>query len=643
MSTEISSAASPASPPPQKPRVPPPVGGIQVNHCKNPNCANFGVPPADAGRRPKPAPGTVLGPGDYVVVSSGKGLPMLRCELCGEHIPMQSNLAIAEELMRISAHLESDQPACPKPDCEAFGKTSFEDGSPTCVRFGVNSAGSPRFRCQKCKKTFSFGGRSTLRQRRTHINRDVFVHLMNAMPIRRIAKVLEISPSMLYQRIDFLYDQCQKFSGARERTLMERTDLGTRHLTTDRQKLVVNWSSKRDRRNTQLLLMATADLATGYVFAANLNYDGALDEAAVEADSAKFGDKHLAWPFRRYARVWLSADYEAAAVRRAPKLTPSTTASEALDKLQVLIEKAYEAALQRDDIEAGDEPSGETRTPPRGMQLHEQVVMNAHVQFVARLLCRAENLQIFADQESGIRAAIMAACGDRIKGKTADAYYVSVMKETTIDHKRRKMAETKERFQEYQDANPGLTHDEVKIRMMADALAAAVPVGKFKDNWVHHPLPDMREPEKKVCWLTEIGPRSTDPQYIEQIAERHLRATLAPVDRFFMQIRRGITLAERGIPSASTERRLWFGKNAYNPDVLAKVLAIFRTYFNYCEAGADKKTPAMRLGLAKGPVSPENIIYWTPAEPVRQRRRGALKKLPVTESEKNDKESSVNA
>jgi transposase-like protein len=570
-----------------------------------------------------------VAPGDYLVGASGKKSPLLICKLCNEFIPMQSNLAIAEELIRISAYLEPERAVCPKKDCAAFGKATLEDGKPACVRFGANSAGSPRYRCQACRKTFSFGGRSTLGQHMTHVNRDIFIHLMNAMPIRRVIKVLGISPSVLYQRIDFLYDQCQKFAGARECTLVDRTDLGTRYLTVDRQKLMVNWSSKRDRRNTLLLLMATADLSTGYVYAANLNYDGALDEAAIEADSVKYGDEHLAWPFRRYARVWLSSDYDAAAVRRT-KRAGALAASES-EQLQALIEQTYEAALRRDDIEAGEDPTLATRTPPRGMQLHEQVVMNAHIQLVTRLLCRADNLQIFADQESGIRAAIMAACHDRIKARTADAYYVSLLKETTIDRKRRKMAEIKAHFEEYRTLNPGLTDDEIKIQMMCDALTSAVPVGHFKDAWVSHPLPDMREPEKKVCWLTEIGARPEDPEYLELIALRHLCATLAPVDRFFMQIRRGITLAERGIPSASTER-LWFGKNAYNPNVLVKLVAIFRTYFNYCEVGADHKTPAMRLGLAKGLVRPEDIIYWTPPEPARLRRRATKTKPLATEA-----------
>ena len=77
-----------------------------------------------------------------------------------------------------------------------------------------------------------------------------------------------------------------------------------------------------------------------------------------------------------------------------------------------------------------------------------------------------------------------------------------------------------------------------------------------------------------------------------------------------MQVRRGVTMAERGVVSSSADRRLWFGKNAYNPANLAMMLEIYRTYFNYCEVGSDGKTPAMRLGLAKGPVASEDILYF---------------------------------
>ena len=608
------------------------MAGIQVNPCKNPRCANFGVPPKDQGRRPKSTEGSTSAPGDYVVIASGRGLPMLRCELCRETIPMQSNLAIAEELMRISAYLEPQVPTCPSVVCLAYGRTQLENGSPTAVRFGSTSAGTPRYRCQVCRRTYSFGGKSTTGQGKTHVNRDIFMHLMNSMPIRRIIKVLGISPSLLYQRIDFLYAQCQGFAGERERTLLDRRDLGVRYLAIDRQKLLVNWSSKQDRRNTLLLYLATADLVTGYVLAGNLNYDGSLDASEVEKDATKFGDLALPIAFRRFARVWLPQDYEAALRRRTKALREPSSYSMLLDALHASIEVTYAQALAREDIEAGDGPSSGARTPPKGMQLHEGIVMSAHVQLVARLLQRAETIQIFSDQESGIRAAIMAAHGARIKTGKAEAYYVSIMKETTIDAKRVAVLAAKRQFKAICADNPGLSEDEVQYLMMLNSIQGAREAGVFRDRWANHPFPDMREPAKKVCWLTDQRPIEEVRKGVvpDDIVHSHLKATLAPVDRYFMQIRRGITLAERGIPSASTDSRLWFGKNAYNPQVLVQLLEIFRTYFNYCEVGEDGCTPAMRLGLAKGPVSPEDIIYWTPRRPGALRRRDPKKEpLPA--------------
>ncbi len=44
--------------------------------------------------------------------------------------------------------------------------------------------------------------------------------------------------------------------------------------------------------------------------------------------------------------------------------------------------------------------------------------------------------------------------------------------------------------------------------------------------------------------------------------------------------------------------------------MVVKLLDIFRVYYNYCVVGQDKKTPAMRLGLAKAPIREEDIIYF---------------------------------
>ena len=605
-------------------RCPPAAAGIQVNHCKNPRCANFWVPPKlDAlppgrGRKSKATPPPE--PGDYLSIRV-RGLPYLKCRLCQESIPLQSNLAIAEELLRISAYLEPSAPACPNAECSCFGIPA-SSSSASYARYGVNAHGTPRYRCTACRKVFAFGGKSTKRQRKTHINRDAFEHLVNAVPLRRIIKLLKISPETLYTKLDFIHRQCRLFAGARERTLLDKTDLGKRYLSVDRQKFVVNWSSRKDRRNTQLLSIATSDLATGYVFAANLNYDAQLQYEEVAADAPRYGDHKLDKPFRRYARVWTPDEFDEEA--RATGGAPSPVKPNGLAET---IAKTYATAVARPDIEAGEGAKVSARTPVRGVQLHETAVMNAHIQFVTRLLRKAPKLRFYMDQESGLRAAFMAAVAGRVRNRTADAFYVSVAKEQTVDKKRVLVSKAARRAKQFKEAHAGLTEDEVKIVLMREEMLHARPIGQFKDPWVNHPLPDMREPEKLVCWLTDIDPPAIGPdereQQLNHAARLLLRASLSSVDRFFMQIRRGITMAERGVISASADRRLWFGKNAYDPDHLAKLLEIFRVYFNYCEVGDDKKTPAMRLGLARGPVASEDILYYVSEAVARPRAKAA--------------------
>lgn len=591
-------------------RYPPEAAGIQVNYCKNPKCANFGVPPhpQKAYRRKSITP---AGPGDYTVVASGKGQPVLRCELCFEHIPMQSNLAIAEELLRISGYLEPPaEPSCPNELCEAHG-VPLSTAPKGYRRYGTNARGTPRYRCNSCHKVFALAAKSTHWQHETHFNRDVFEHLVNSVPLRRIIKILGITPGVLYRRMEFIWRQCCEFAGERERGLLDRQDLGRRYIAMDRQALMVNWETRKDRRNTLLLLCASADLETGYVFGAHLNYDANADADEVIANLPRFGDNHLPQPFRRYARLWLPQDYEDAA-RRGGNAKGETGGD--FSGLQAEIDAAYAEALQRQNIEAGPGPKAHTRTPLRGMQVHEQVTMAAHVQFVARLLHRAEKIRFFMDQESGLRAAFMTAFARRVRDRTADAFFVRVLKGATVDIKRKLVRQAQQRFAKAQLRYSGLSDNEVEIALIREEMERMASIGKWGDRWLTHPFPDMREPEKQVCWLTDIENPETDPSLREDqlnhAAYLYRKASLHAVDRFFMQVRRGVTMAERGVVSSSADRRLWFGKNAYNPANLAMMLEIYRTYFNYCEVGSDGKTPAMRLGLAKGPVASEDILYF---------------------------------
>jgi len=540
---------------------------------------------------------------------------------------MQSNLAVAEELLRISAYLEHPPgPSCPNTACEHHG-VAMATAPGNYVRYGTNSHGTPRYRCNECRKVFSVSNRSTNGQRVTHTNRDIFEHLVNTVPIRRIIKLLKITPGVFYRRLDFIWRQCQLFAGERERGLLERKDLGKLCLSIDRQALMVNWSNRKDRRNTLLWSIATADLATGYVLAANLNYDPALTAETVAEDAKRYGDFKHPRAFRRYARVWLPDDFDGAVpVYDTKKRKIADAAFE--ERLDLAIESTYEAALAREDIEAGAGPAKTIRTPVRGMQVHEQVSMVAHLQFVARLLRNAEKVRVYMDQESGIRAAFMAAYQDRVTARTADAWYVQVLKEGTVGEKKQAVKLAHQRLAQAQIANPHLGEDDVIVLLAREEMTRMAAHGKWKDKWLRHPLPDMREPEKKVCWLTDIdalpvpGPeddadaitqkKAQAEDILNHAARLYLKGSLRAVDKFFMQIRRGLTMAERGVVTAASDGR-WFGKNAYDPANLVKLVEIFRVYYNYCEVGEDKQTPAMRLGLAKGPVASEDILYFVRA------------------------------
>ena len=134
-------------------RAPGPFEGLNVNFCKNPKCANFGVPETHhlpnrllkywfrfpkstaetvayplgvskkllvarlSGRKfcvlgclevfqqpAKRTSGATPQPGDYMLTAAGKGKPQLKCLLCGEIMPMRSNQGIVEELTRVMAY-----------------------------------------------------------------------------------------------------------------------------------------------------------------------------------------------------------------------------------------------------------------------------------------------------------------------------------------------------------------------------------------------------------------------------------------------------------------------------------------------------------------------------------------------------------
>ena len=576
----------------QTPRIPPEVGGIQVNFCKNPTCPNFGVPAAPRSQR-----GRSSGRDVYTKVASGRDIPVLHCHACGEYPPLKSNLGIHAEKTRLAVYLEpSAEPSCSHEACTNH-RVPLSAGKSHYQSFGKTSSGSQRYRCKKCKKTFTVG-KATVRHKQPHKNKLVFQLLMNKTPFRRTCEVAGLSTGSLYPKIDFIHRQCLAFAAHRERKLLEGQSVRRLYVGVDRQTYVVNWMRREDKRNIQLSAVGSADNATGYVFGMHLNFDPALGWVEIEQDARERGDYEKAHPFRRYAHLWLEGDYQ----RAAGSLNRLTYRNDTL--LKGAVATRYMEAEQREDVEQFEALDADLQLPSSGMQTHAEYTLYAHFFLLRSLFGGVEKVRFFLDQDSGMRAACLGAFQREIQARTCDAFYVRVMKEVTVDEKRRALSKSRAEWREASRRCPDLDETQLKLALIKERMGQMVSVGKWKDRWLVHPFPNMSEPEKAICYLTDYGDCEED-----HLAWLYNKASLHAIDRFFMQVRRRLSLLERPIASANSARRMWHGYSAYNPESIVKLLDIFRVFYNYVLVGKNKKTPAMHLGLARGANTVEDIIY----------------------------------
>ena len=239
------------------------------------------------------------------------------------------------------------------------------------------------------------------------------------------------------------------------------------------------------------------------------------------------------------------------------------------------------------------------------MQVHAEYTVYGHCFLLRDLSKGAEKIRLFLDQDSGMRAAALGAFAERVVDRTADAFYVRINKDMTVDERKHALKISRGRFHALEKKHPELDSQALKLFAIKEALADMSIIGRWKDRWLMHPFPSMSEPEKAVCYLTKYDDYDED-----HLAWLYNKASLRAIDAFFMQVRRRLSLLERPIATASNKRRVWHGYSAYNPSSIVKLLEIFRVFYNYVLVGRDKQTPAMRLGLAKGRVSLEDIVYF---------------------------------
>jgi hypothetical protein len=176
----------------------------------------------------------------------------------------------------------------------------------------------------------------------------------------------------------------------------------------------------------------------------------------------------------------------------------------------------------------------------------------------------------------------------------------------TNDQKEKAMREVRRRIEDLDRRYPyGLTEATLRRMLIEEALKTKAPAGPWKDMWVDVPSRLKSEPERRVCHLTDFG--DYDDQHLAALLDK---ASLHGIDRFFAQVRNSISLLARAATSASNTGRIWLQKNPYSPEIVAMLLDIYRVNYNYLEVGDDKKTPAMRLGLARSKIRLTDILTY---------------------------------
>lgn len=89
-----------------------------------------------------------------------------------------------------------------------------------------------------------------------------------------------------------------------------------------------------------------------------------------------------------------------------------------------------------------------------------------------------------------MRAAGLGAFVQRVSVRTADAFYVRINKDLTLDERKRALKDSRERFRELQEQHPERDKNALRLLIIKQELAAMKAFGRWKDPLAIPPLPE---------------------------------------------------------------------------------------------------------------------------------------------------------
>ena len=229
---------------------------IQVNHCKMPDCVNFGVPART--KHGKPGPSADRDP-HYKVHSTKQGqIPSISCKACKDNPPIKSDDSIVQKVDRLTEEsgiwtLE-ESTGCRNEACENHRHPVASHRKEFRKRGKPKSREGQYYECKRCRAI-----------------------TLASEPVRDCIRGLRLKSGQSYYRIlDFLTRRCRAYSGTVYRALIEgRLKLPSdMNVQCDAQVYQMNWVSRMDRRNVELNAYCTVDSDSGFILRLHCNFDG---------------------------------------------------------------------------------------------------------------------------------------------------------------------------------------------------------------------------------------------------------------------------------------------------------------------------------------------------------------------------------
>lgn len=609
---------------------------VQLNFCKNPECRNFGVPAKNPTYRPDGTLKRGLGNDYKLTRSRNKSEYLLTCKLCNQSSVMIHNRCFVNESLRLASRYNPVEPACPntarldhsrgirryyipwspevrrgeeriKPRCKNAEKGIFSNpelyilagktqptqtiervvkrplkkgGKPVAQIVTEEKLGSQRVKCKTCDTKFSVKLAPHTRHYKDVDNALLFRELMNKGIISRIEEKLDISAKVIYDKIDFFYQQALAFDHYYMDKLDHAVATRTLNLSSDRQHYLSNWGDHDMPMPTPIINTSTADNDTGFVFAATVNFDFSSDYIEIKKEHREKKEQEKHSYYRRFAQYVLSNSE----VDEQPKTGN------------------IDISLQM---------------PPKGLLVHQTYSILGHFEVLKEMLKYSRRVNLYADNDAGFKMAIGAIFKDWIKANKLQAFQISpersggemLIDKATSDNLKRKQAELRRN-------NPDLTEVEVQQLLWKEQLSTRVRKAGARSEWIVSPNPRSRI--ESVLPLFDLNSADNDI-----VSYALTNASLHGVDNWFQVLRRHVNSLERPVTSATNSKR-WNAYAGYNPEWMTKLIEIKRIYFNYCMTNArtNKKkfagkkkplptTPAMRFGLVDRVFTAEDILNFS--------------------------------